>query len=79
MKVAVSIPDPVFVEAEALARRLKISRSKMYARAVGDFVAKNKGPSLTDQINAALDEIGDEGPDEFLREAGRRSFRHLDG
>jgi metal-responsive CopG/Arc/MetJ family transcriptional regulator len=79
MKVAVSIPDPVFVEAEALARRLKISRSKMYARAVGDFVAKNKGPSLTDQINAALDEIGDEGPDEFLREAGRRFFRHLDG
>ena len=46
MKVAVSIPDPIFMEAEAVARRLKLSRSKVYARALGEFVA-NHAPDRT--------------------------------
>ncbi len=72
MKVAVSIPDPIFDDAEALARRLNISRSKVYARALKEFVANNNGPSLTEQINAALDEIGEE-PDPVLLRAGART------
>jgi metal-responsive CopG/Arc/MetJ family transcriptional regulator len=35
MKVAVSIPDDVFAEAEALAKRMKSSRSEIYSRALG--------------------------------------------
>ena len=35
MKVAVSIPDPIFAEAETLAKRFKTSRSKLYGRALG--------------------------------------------
>lgn len=72
MKVAVSIPDPIFDEAEALARRMKISRSKVYARALKEFVANNGRPSLTEQFNAALDEIGEE-PDPVVLRAGMRT------
>ena len=78
MKVAVSIPDPIFDQAEALARRLKLSRSKVYARALSDFVASNSGPSLTEQINAALDEIGEEPDLEFVHEAARQTFKRVE-
>jgi CHASE3 domain sensor protein len=78
MKVAVSIPDPIFDQAESLARRLKLSRSKVYARALQEFVANNDGPSLTEQINAALDEIGEQEPDEFAREAARQTFKRVE-
>ena len=77
MKVAVSIPDDVFHEAEAMARRLNTSRSRLYARALDDFVVRNALVDLTAAINAVIDEVGDE-PDAFVREAGRRIFERLD-
>ena len=40
MKVAVSIPDEVFSEAEDLAKQLKASRSEIYSRARGEFVGQ---------------------------------------
>ncbi|MDE2595942.1 MAG: hypothetical protein KGL44_03595 [Sphingomonadales bacterium] len=73
MKTAVSIPDPVFNEAEVLARQLGISRSKLYARALGDFVANNSPERVTRQMNDVLDKLGEQ-PDPFVREAARRVF-----
>ena len=51
MKTAISIPDPIFRSAEALARRLKISRSQLYASAVAEFVARHRRNQLTKQLN----------------------------
>lgn len=52
MKTAVSIPDPVFRSAELLAKRLRKSRSRLYAEAVADYVARHD----PDALRAALDE-----------------------
>ena len=38
MKTAISIPNPLFEEAEALAHRLHLSRSELYANALRAFV-----------------------------------------
>ena len=38
MKVAVSIPDEVFAEAEAPAKRLKTSRSENCSRALREYI-----------------------------------------
>lgn len=73
MKVAVSIPDAVFAEAEALAKQLKLSRSGVYARALGEFVANHSGDRVTDAMNAAVD-IASDAPRPFNREAARRIF-----
>lgn len=59
MKTAISIPDPVFRSAEALARRLKISRSQLYANAVAEFVAKYRRNQLTKQLNEVYSGIED--------------------
>jgi metal-responsive CopG/Arc/MetJ family transcriptional regulator len=41
MKTAISIPDPLFEEAEALAHRLQVSRSELYANALRVFVRQH--------------------------------------
>ncbi len=77
MKVAVSIPDPVFTEAEALAKRLNASRSEVYARALHAFVATHAPERVTEALNAVVDDAGD-GTDDFLREAARQAFDRSD-
>ncbi len=76
MKVAVSIPDPVFAEADALAARLKTSRSNLYARALNEFVGKHAPDALTGAINQALDGIVQDDP--LVTAAARRVFAKVE-
>jgi hypothetical protein len=53
MKTAVSLPDPLFARAEAAAKRLRMSRSKLYATALARFLEDD----ATRGIKERLDEI----------------------
>jgi metal-responsive CopG/Arc/MetJ family transcriptional regulator len=77
MKVAVSIPDPVFAEAEALARKLYVSRSKLYALALGEYVSAHAPDRVTEAMNAAVAAAGC-GKDKFVGEAARRTLARSD-
>lgn len=73
MKTAISIPDDVFDEAEATARRLGMSRSQLFTRAVAAFVEAHRGQRITD----ALDRVYGHEPaalDPLLAELQRRSI-----
>lgn len=52
MKVAVSIPDPLFAEAERLAQRQKLSRSQLYAQALELLVSQQDDSEVTRRLNA---------------------------
>ncbi len=52
MKTAISIPDPVFKSAETLAKRLGLSRSELYSRAIVDFVDAHRDDAITEALNA---------------------------
>jgi metal-responsive CopG/Arc/MetJ family transcriptional regulator len=52
MKVAISLPDPVFRAAERLAHRLKKSRSELYAEAIAAYVGTSGAKALTAKLNA---------------------------
>jgi len=52
MKIAVSIPDEVFEDAEYLARRQGKTRSKLYADAIAEYVGVYRTESITEQLNA---------------------------
>lgn len=52
MKVALSIPDELFESGETLSKRLGVSRSRLYATALAEFVAKNRGRKITERLNA---------------------------
>ncbi len=73
MKVAVSIPDPIFADAEALAARLATSRSDIYARALAEFIGHHAPDRVTALINQVVDAVGAE-PDPFPRAAARRAL-----
>jgi metal-responsive CopG/Arc/MetJ family transcriptional regulator len=73
MKVAVSVPDEVFEEAERLVRRTKRSRSEVYSRALAEYVARHAPDRVTEAMDRALAEIA-EPADEFVRTASRRSL-----
>jgi metal-responsive CopG/Arc/MetJ family transcriptional regulator len=52
MKVALSIPDDLFESAETLGKRLGLSRSRLYATALADYLAKHRGRKTTERLNA---------------------------
>ncbi len=74
MKVAVSIPDDVFAEAEALAKRLKSSRSEIYSRALGEFIGTHAPDRVTERMNDVVRDIDPE-PGDFGTEAARQIFK----
>ena len=43
MKVAISVPDPVFEAGEYLARQLKVSRSQLYSDALAAHLSYDDG------------------------------------
>ena len=51
MKTAISIPEEIFEEAERAAKKLGVSRSELYAKAVLDFVERYRRESLTEKLN----------------------------
>jgi len=55
MKVAISLPDPVFLAAERLASRLRVSRSQLYATALEEYVAGHDDARVTEQLDAVYD------------------------
>jgi metal-responsive CopG/Arc/MetJ family transcriptional regulator len=51
MKTAISLPDELFQAADALAERLGISRSELYATAVAEYLGKHRHENITSKLN----------------------------
>lgn len=74
MKTAISLPDALFEAAEALAERLGVSRSQLYARAVEEYLAKHRDQDITARLNDVYGEE-DSGLDPALHRSQARSVR----
>ncbi|HXV64373.1 MAG TPA: ribbon-helix-helix protein, CopG family [Vicinamibacteria bacterium] len=62
VKTAISIPDELFREVELCARRLKVSRSRLFADAVREYLARRKFPrDATEAWNEVIAEAGQPG------------------
>jgi metal-responsive CopG/Arc/MetJ family transcriptional regulator len=53
MKTAISVPDTIFTRADRLAKRLHMSRSELYARAVEEYIGEHRHS----RVREKLDEI----------------------
>ena len=58
MKTAVSLPDDVFQDAERLAKRRKTSRSRVYAEALREYVARHDPEAVTEAYDRLVAELG---------------------
>jgi metal-responsive CopG/Arc/MetJ family transcriptional regulator len=65
MKTAISIPDEVFHAAEELSKRIEMSRSELYTKAVAAFIASQRGEHVREQLDAIY-EAEDSGLDPIL-------------
>jgi metal-responsive CopG/Arc/MetJ family transcriptional regulator len=52
MKTAVSLPDDLFQAAEKVSKRLGLSRSELYQRALSAFVDRHNDELVTETLNA---------------------------
>ena len=52
MKTAVSLPDRLYRSADALARKLGLSRSRLYATALAEYLAKHQATRVTERLDA---------------------------
>jgi predicted transcriptional regulator len=77
VKTAVSIPDDVFADAEALARRMKKSRSQLYSHALREYVSRHAGEQVTKALDKVCADGGSEG-DGFAPAAGRRRLKRTE-
>jgi metal-responsive CopG/Arc/MetJ family transcriptional regulator len=71
MKVAVSVPDRVFRAAEQQARRMRKSRSQLYAEALTEYLARHAPDEVTEAMNNVVDRL-EQPTDAFVSTAARR-------
>jgi len=76
VKTAISIRESLFEQAEDLARKLKLSRSRLFSLALEEFIRRQQNRELLERINAACDDETDSG-EQTLRCESRRSHRVL--
>lgn len=60
VKTAISLPESLFKEAEAIASELQVSRSGIMALALAEFVRRHQNKQLLDKINAAYSDDSEE-------------------
>ena len=77
MKIAISLPDELFSDAEEMAKRLKRSRSRLYADAMREYLARHDPDAITDALNHVCDTV-DERADPAILNASRRILRRVE-
>jgi metal-responsive CopG/Arc/MetJ family transcriptional regulator len=56
VKTAISLPESLFEQAETLANEMKLSRSRLMALALEEFIRRHGNRQLLEKINAAYSE-----------------------
>ena len=77
MKTAISLPNVLYHEAEEYARRTGLSRSRLFAEAVAEYLQRHAPDRITDSMNAVLAKL-DKTDDGFAREAAARLLREVE-
>lgn len=54
MKTAVSLPDELFLSADDLAKRQGMSRSRLFAVALAEYVTRHRDEDVTTKLNEVL-------------------------
>ncbi len=64
MKTAISIPDELFAAADRVAKRLGLSRSELYQKALATYLEGQDSTAVTEQLNHvyATDDVGEIDP-----------------
>jgi metal-responsive CopG/Arc/MetJ family transcriptional regulator len=59
IKTAISLRQTLFREADAMARRMGMPRSQLFAKALQEFIERHRNRQLLERINRAYDDFPD--------------------
>lgn len=76
VKTAISIHKSLFDQAEKIARKMKVSRSRLYALALEDYIQRAQNQELLTQINAAYADEPDS-TERLVRRKVRSTHRRI--
>ena len=79
IKTAISIEKSLFEQAQDLAHRMQVSRSRLFARALEDYIRRERNRELLAQINAAYADEPDHAEQELLGWSRRQHQRIVGG
>ena len=79
IKTAISLQKTLFEQVEALAREMKVSRSRLFALAVEEFVRRYQNQLLLEKINQAYPDSPDPNEQKRLRKMRRQHRRVVEG
>lgn len=57
MKTAISLPDQLFQDADEAAKRLGISRSLLYSKALAEYLERLDGARITARLDAVYQKV----------------------
>jgi metal-responsive CopG/Arc/MetJ family transcriptional regulator len=75
MKTAISIDDSILREADQEARRLGLSRSRLFAMAVGDFLRRRRREEMLLRLNEVYANEREPAEKHLLREIKAKTRR----
>ena len=79
IKTAVSIEKSLFEQAESIAREMKVSRSRLFALALQDFIRHHQNEELLRRINEAYEDVPDADEQERVRKMRRKQRKVVEG
>jgi hypothetical protein len=78
MKIAISIPDPLFREAEAAAKDLGVSRSKLIQIALQAFLQRRRDEKIKAALNRSFTRHPPEELDPFLQRLALETMKRTE-
>lgn len=79
IKTAISIQEPLFKQVETLANDLNISRSRVFALAVEEFLQRYKNQQLLNEINRAYNDLPSSEDERYLNKTRKQHRSIVEG
>lgn len=77
MKTAISLPDAVFRAAERQAKRVRKSRSQLYAEALSEYLSRHAPEEVTEAMNRVVDQM-ETGRDPYVHAAAHAVLERVE-
>lgn len=79
IRTAISLQKPLFEQVETLAREMKVSRSRLFALALEDYLRRRQNLQLLEMINQAYPDAPDAPEQKRLRKMRRQHRKVVEG
>lgn len=76
VKTAISLPRDLFERAEALAHKMRVSQSRLFALAVEAFIQNHENQQLLNELNAAYGDAPD-ATEQMILERTRQQHQQI--